>query len=63
MNEKYVGRLLRRLGFSRSRRVGSGTEFFLTVSGVRDLAPRLGISEVSELSEDAGEQGTHNKVS
>jgi hypothetical protein len=56
--ERYVGRLLRRLGFSDRRRVGCGTEYFFKVSEVTDLAQRLGISEVSERSEDTGERGT-----
>jgi len=58
-----LGRLLRRLGFSNRRRVGSGTEYFFKVSEVTNLAQRLGISEVSEhseLSEGTGGQGTQN---
>jgi len=63
LTERYIGRLLRRLGFSNRRRVGSGTEYFLKVSEVTDLAQRLGISGVSEhseLSEGTGGQGTQN---
>jgi hypothetical protein len=61
INERYVGKLLRRLGFTNKRRVGIGTEYFLSVSGVRDCARRLGVdvvSEVSECGEGTGEQGT-----
>jgi len=60
LRERFVGGLLRRLGFSNKRRVGSGTEYFLRVSEVRDWALRLGISvdsEGSELSEGNSERG------
>lgn len=57
LNERYVGSLLRRLGFSRNRRVAAGFEYFLTVSDVQDCARRLGISEVSEGSERSEDTG------
>jgi len=59
LNERRVGNLLRRLGFSNRRRVGSGTQYFLRVSEVMDCAQRLGIGEGSERSEGAGEQDSH----
>jgi len=59
-NERYIGKLLRRLGFSNKRRRGTGTEYFLTVSGVKGCAQRLGVGVVSELSEHTGEQGTQD---
>ncbi len=55
LSERYIGGLLRRLGFASSRRVGSGTEFFLTTSEVKDCAERLGISELGEHSEGSEE--------
>lgn len=60
ISERYVSRLLKKLGFA-NRRVGDGTEYFLTVAGVEKLAQRKGIKkdgEVSEDSVDAGGQGT-----
>lgn len=51
LSERYIGQLLRRLGFSNRRRVATGTEYFLRVSEVKDLAVRLGISVDSEVSE------------
>ena len=60
LSERFIGRLLRRLGFSNSRRIRDGTQYFLKVSEVKDLALRLGISvdsEGSELSEGNSERG------
>ena len=48
---RYIGRLLKRLGFITKRRVGSGTEYFLKVSDVKDMALRLGIGTAGEDSE------------
>jgi hypothetical protein len=66
LSERYIGRVLRRLGFSSDRRVGPGYEYFLRASEVQECARRLGISVVGELSEPSehtGEQGTedHNE--
>ena len=63
VSPRYVGRLLRRLGFSNQRHVATGTEYFLSVSGAKTLAQRHGVSEVSELSEDTGEQGDQSNGS
>lgn len=58
LSSRHIGNLLRRLGFTQNRRLGSGYQYFLQVSKVRDLAKSLGISECSECSEGSGEQGT-----
>jgi len=58
LSSRHVGNLLKRLGFTQSRRVGSGYQYFLQVSKVKALAQNLGISEGSEHSECSGEQGT-----
>jgi len=50
LNERYIGSVLRRLGFS-GRRHRFGYRYFLRVSEVEDCARRLGISVVSERSE------------
>jgi hypothetical protein len=62
LSEKYVGGLLRRLGFSNRRRVGAGTEYFVKASVVKDLAKRLGIGVDSEHSERPGGQDTQKVV-
>ena len=58
LTSRHVGNLLKRLGFTQSRRVGSGYQYFLQVSRVKALARSLGVSEGSEHSECSGEQGT-----
>jgi predicted RNA binding protein YcfA (HicA-like mRNA interferase family) len=58
LSSRQIGNLLRRLGFTHSRRMGSGYQYFLQVSRVRTLAHNLGISVGSEGSECSGEQGT-----
>jgi hypothetical protein len=57
LSSRHVGNLLKRLGFTQSRRVGSGYQYFLQVSRVKALARSLGVSEGSEHSECSGEQG------
>ena len=52
LTEKYVGNLLRKMGFSKFRRVSTGIEYFITVSSLKDLGKRLGFSEGSECSEE-----------
>jgi hypothetical protein len=52
LTERYIGRLLRNLGFSNRRRLRTGTQYFLKYSEIRELAQRLGIGVVSEGSED-----------
>jgi len=39
----WVGRALRRLGFTEKRRVGTGYEYLIKTQAVQDLAERLGI--------------------
>jgi len=63
VNEKYVGKILRRLGFTQKRRVATGYEYFLKVSEVKEWCKRLEISvdsEGSELSEYTEEEGNQN---
>jgi len=43
LTNEWVGRALKRLGFSEKRRIGTGIEVKLTVDKVKDLADRLGI--------------------
>jgi hypothetical protein len=57
LSSRQVGSLLRRCGFTQSRRMNSGYNYFLSVSQVRTLAQRLGVSEDSECSELPTEQG------
>lgn len=54
---RHVGNLLKRLGFTKNRRIGSGYQYFVQVSKVEALAKSLGISEGSERSEHPREQG------
>jgi hypothetical protein len=69
LTERSVGRMLRRLGFNRRRRIGTGYQYFLLVQQVRNLAQTLGIrtddptgevSELGELCELATGQGNTN---
>jgi hypothetical protein len=69
LTERSVGRMLRRLGFNRRRRIGTGYQYFLLVQQVRTLAQALGIrtddptgevSELGELCELATGQGNTN---
>jgi len=59
LNTRWVGRALKRLGFTDKRRVGSGIEIRLSRKAVIDLAERMGIEpsqitpgEVPEISSD-----------
>jgi hypothetical protein len=61
LTERSVGRMLRRLGFTTWRRMAKGTEYFLEVKNVRDLAQRLGVitkAEASVDSADSEDEGT-----
>jgi len=44
LTNEWVGRALKRLGFSEKRRVGTGIEYKLSKNAVEDLALRLGIA-------------------
>jgi len=46
LTNEWVGRALKRLGFTDKRRVGKGTEYRLTKEGVKDLAQRMAIPEI-----------------
>ncbi|MEM0096699.1 MAG: hypothetical protein QW660_08750 [Candidatus Bathyarchaeia archaeon] len=46
LNEKWLGRALKRLGFTQKRRIGKGREYFLAKDKVKDLAERLGVVSV-----------------
>jgi len=50
LNTAWVGRALRRLGFTDKRRVGTGYEYLLKKEHIKDLAERLGITEPEEQS-------------
>lgn len=43
LNTKWVGRALKRLGFTEKRRIGTGVEVKMTVAQVEDLAERLSL--------------------
>jgi hypothetical protein len=63
LSSRQIGNLLRRLGFTKTRRMGSGYQYLLQVSRVRELVQSLEISEgseVSECSEGTGEQRHSN---
>lgn len=62
VNSRYLGNILRRLGFTQHRRVGSGYEYFLQTTAIRNLARSLRISECSEHSERPAEQDTETQV-
>jgi len=65
INTRWIGRALKRLGFTEKRRLGTGYEYRLSPQAVKDLAERLGITEAEESkggeeSEQAGKQkGKH----
>jgi hypothetical protein len=50
LNTRWIGKALRRLGFTQKRRVGTGYEYLLTPSQVEDLAERLGIESSKSTS-------------
>ena len=63
LHERYIGKLLRKLGFNKRRRVGAGCQYFFSVKKVKDLAQILGIkpdSEDSELSVGTAEHQGEN---
>jgi len=62
LSSRQVGGLLRRCGFTQSRRMNSGYHCFLHVSRVRTLAQRLGVSEGSEHSEHTAGQGIQTVI-
>lgn len=65
VDNRYVGRLLRRLVFNNKRRRGTGFVYFLQVSDVRKQAQSLGIDldgEHSEHSEGATGQGSQRFI-
>ena len=43
LSNEWVGRALKRFGFTQKRRVGSGVEYYLTKTAVKDIAERMGI--------------------
>jgi hypothetical protein len=57
LSTKWVGRALKRLGFTDKRRLGTGIEYHFTLTVIANLADRLAIqsgevSEVNEVSEE-----------
>jgi hypothetical protein len=50
LNTRWIGKALRRLGFTQKRRVGTGYEYLITPSQVEDLAERLGIESSKSTS-------------
>lgn len=44
LTSEWLGRALKRLGLMEKRRIGSGMEYFITVSAIKDLANRLCIT-------------------
>ena len=47
LNTRWIGRALKRLGFTEKRRLGTGREYFFKKQEILDLAQRLGIQEES----------------
>jgi len=58
LNTKWVGRALKRLGFTDKRRVGTGYEYRLTKQGVRDVAERLGVQQSTKIAKEIPETET-----
>jgi len=52
LTTRWVGNVLRRLGFTEKRRVGTGYEYRLTQNDMADLAERLGITPSQPTLED-----------
>jgi len=48
LTTRWIGNVLRRLGFKEKRRTSKGYEYLLTVNKVQELAKRLGILEQDE---------------
>ncbi|MBU1449192.1 hypothetical protein KKF45_05100, partial [Patescibacteria group bacterium] len=56
LNNKWIGRAMKRKGFKDKRRMGTGIEYLLNPAMVASIAKRLGISsEVSGVSEHSNE--------
>jgi uncharacterized protein YukE len=51
LNTQWVGRSLKRLGFTDKRRVGTGYEYRLTKQAINDIAERLGIQQATTTTE------------
>jgi hypothetical protein len=63
LNTKWVGRALKRLGFTEKRRVGAGIEYLLKKTDVEDLANRMQVDILSTQNGDANENlGTREKM-
>jgi len=62
LTERFIGRLLRRLGFCNSKRMGTGYEYFITLADVKDLAQGFELSEGSECSEGNTGQGNQTET-
>lgn len=49
INSRTVGRMLGRLKFKNKRRVSQGTQYYLTIQDVRDMAERMGVKVPGEV--------------
>jgi hypothetical protein len=54
LNNEWVGRALRRQGFTEKRRVGKGVEYRLYESAVKEAALRMGLS-AADIADIRGE--------
>ena len=63
LNTKWIGRALKRLGFTEKRRVGTGTEYYLKRQQVEDLAIRLGIVPQEKAENSSVQQNSQKENS
>ena len=63
LNTKWIGRALKRLGFTEKRRVGTGTEYYLRRQQVEDLAIRLGIVPQEKAENSSVQQNSQKENS
>ena len=56
LDTRWVGRALKRLGFTDKRRLGTGIEYRLTVKGIKDLAERMGLTTEEDVTEETKEK-------
>ena len=61
LNTRWIGRALKRLGFTDKRRLGTGREYRFTKKAIIDLAERLGI-ETSQTSSKEASETSSDKV-
>ena len=63
LRSEWIGRALKRLGFTDKRRVGTGTEYYLKRQQVEDLAIRLGIVPQEKAENSSVQQNSQKENS